>query len=66
MDCDCIDKATEALKEHDTELDVTFLMPTMREVLRVPTKWCDGVKPKRGKRPKVVLITFCPFCGKQA
>lgn len=66
MNCDCIERADEALKPFDTEIDVTFVGLTMKTSLKVPTRWRDGVKPKRGKKPKAIIITFCPLCGTKA
>lgn len=66
MNCDCIERADAALKPFDTEIDVAFVGLQMETSLKVPTRWRDGVKPKRGEKPRSILITFCPFCGAQA
>lgn len=63
MNCDCIEKADAQLKELNTEISVTFTLPAGNEYISVPTQWIAGSKPKRGTRPKVVLASFCPFCG---
>ncbi len=65
MNCSCIEKADEALKKFDTEIDVTFVGLRMIPSLKIPTRWREGIKQKRGKKPKALVITYCPLCGKK-
>lgn len=62
MKCECIRMADQALKPFDTEVDVTFVGLQMKSSLKIPTRWRDGMKPKRSKKPKALLISYCPMC----
>lgn len=64
--CDCIPKLNEMMAEHNTKLDelTMFSMSTgnTRSSLHVVTSKVDS--RKKGKA-KVMLVTFCPFCGER-
>ena len=63
MNCDCIAKANEQLREHNTYIPTQELLNTetgkVRRVLFVPTK---AIKA-RGPKPLRPTANFCPICG---
>lgn len=65
--CDCIKKANKALAADHTVLDTKMAINfgkrhgTMKQVLVVPTR-----ATKKGIKPRIVQINFCPLCGEKA
>jgi hypothetical protein len=61
--CNCIKKMNEHLKKYNTILEevsmVNFTTGKVRQSLQITTA---KLERKSGKK-KVVLPTFCPFCG---
>jgi hypothetical protein len=64
--CECIKKANEVLRPHNTVLDVklsfTADMKKQLERIHVPTRKISS----RGKRAMVVWANYCPLCGEKA
>ena len=67
MACDCIEKANGFLAPLNTRLSVRMLIERgesggvsgLRETIELGV---EKIAP-RGKRPTVMLATFCPLCG---
>lgn len=61
----CWRAANKALKADNTELDMreTVSMSTghMSRALPIPTRKIDP----RGKKARMLMPTFCPFCGEK-
>lgn len=69
MNCDCITRIDEKLKEHNLKLaGYAFVMPTFKPVFTISTEWIDASKAPRGKKrnPTYMFVSHCPFCGKPA
>lgn len=70
MNCNCIQRIDEQLAEQNFALDVSFLLSESLSLsattLSVTTHWKDPSKKIRGKKPPTIVVTFCPFCGKNA
>ena len=64
MGCKCIATVDKQLAEYNTMLDqsliVNFKTGKSRMMLRVATSKVDS---KNRKPARVMLATFCPFCG---
>lgn len=63
MGCDCIELANKALEPEGTQLLTMFSLrggPTCAVVAseKIPTL-------RQRVKPKTVIATFCPFCGKK-
>jgi hypothetical protein len=54
----CFKETNAALAEHNTKLVQNILNPNH---LVIAT---DTIEKKRGQRAKVVIASYCPFCGK--
>lgn len=67
MNCDCIEKMDERLKEKNLRL-VGFAIPApdYKVIPTVNTEWIDPSKAPKGEknRPTKILASHCPFCGK--
>lgn len=57
---ECYEKTDEQLKEHNTKLLRNIFDPNQ---LVVATERISNLRD--GKRAKVVIATYCPFCGKR-
>jgi hypothetical protein len=70
MNCDCIETVDKKLADKNLALDTSIVfgkdMSTADAVLTISTHWKDSSKKKRGKKPTMLLVTFCPFCGTRA
>ncbi len=65
MACLCLDETNRLLAEHNTKVSGTIVMP--RDGMPgyvMATLVTEKVAP-RGKRPVVMALTFCPFCGER-
>lgn len=68
MNCDCINKINEKLKEHNLKLcGYAFVMPDFKAVITIQTEWIDANKAPKGRKrnPTKMLASHCPFCGKE-
>lgn len=67
MNCDCIKMVDDKLAEENLALDTTIIFSNPVTVtLSLSTHWKDSDKKPRGKKPKTIIVNFCPFCGKSA
>ena len=67
MNCDCIKMVDEKLAEENLALDTMIILSNPGGVtLSISTHWKDAGKKPRSKKPKTILVNFCPFCGKSA
>ena len=61
--CDCIAKVNEALKPHNTAIDlatsINLNTGQIREFITVATRKTS----KDRKKALIVRASFCPFCG---
>lgn len=61
--CDCVERLNEGLKQYNTVLDEVSMLNmetgACRQSLQITTQ---KLERKKGK-PKIVLPTYCPFCG---
>lgn len=64
--CDCVDDVNKMLEKENTFLEKVSLLNmktgTCRESIHLVTGKLD--RKKKGKA-KVMLVTFCPFCGQR-
>ena len=62
--CDCLEQFAAKLKEHNTEISVTFSIPrdgsAMKMLPRIAT---NKIEARKRVGPMLVVPTFCPFCG---
>jgi hypothetical protein len=66
--CGCITKGNKLLAEEQIKLDAVVTYGTSNcPVTRVCVSVVPiaGVKHKRGWRPKLIVASYCPFCGKE-
>jgi hypothetical protein len=68
--CDCVEQMDEKLKPLNTRLGLTFHVrreagKSRGEMVSLPMLVTEIVEKKRGARPKLVIPTFCPFCGRK-
>ncbi len=67
MACKCINGLNKKLAAHNTALDQISLIDLktgkVREAIHVATRKVDT--KQRGKA-KLLLTTYCPFCGKRS
>lgn len=62
--CDCIALTNEALREHNTELGLSFhFSRTTGQVLSFVAIQTTLIEKRRGARPMALLPSHCPFCG---
>lgn len=72
MNCDCITRIDEKLKEAgcNYQLAPSLVFDDKMQVdvrLSINTTWIgEPPRGKKTKRPPGVLCTLCPFCGKKA
>ena len=67
MNCDCIAKIDEKLKEKNLRLiGFAFVASDFNMVPTVNTEWIDPTKAPKGmkNRPTKMFASHCPFCGK--
>ena len=64
--CKCIDRLNADLAEFNTELDlvhsINFTNGSSRDWIQLATRKIDS--KKRGK-PKAVVASYCPSCGRK-
>lgn len=66
MNCDCINKIDEKLREQNLRLcGYAFVMPNFKPVITIQTEWIDEAKAPKGKKrsPTKMFASHCPFCG---
>lgn len=62
--CDCLRQFNAKLKEHNTEISVTFGMPRDgRPMYTRPRIATNKIETRKRVGPVLVIPTFCPFCG---
>lgn len=67
MNCNCINKIDDRLREQNLRLvGYAHTFPDFRIVPTVQTEWIDATKAPKGKRrsPTKMFASHCPFCGK--
>jgi hypothetical protein len=68
MTCKCFEKVNTQFAEHNTMLDMRMCLNredgrmTLEPQLAIATSRIKNLRD--GKQAKVVVATFCPFCGK--
>lgn len=60
--CKCIEKVDKALKEQNTRLVVAIFLDGSPERAIIEVEKIDS---KNRTRPKRMIASFCPFCGKK-
>lgn len=65
MNCDCIKKANAQLAVQGLRLKTatTLVGLDLGTSLYLDT---ERIEPKRGKKPPIVFVTYCPLCGAKA
>jgi hypothetical protein len=66
MNCDCIKKHNERLREKNLKIvGTTFIFPQMYQVPWIALGWIDEAKVPRGEKRNIpkLLLSHCPFCG---
>lgn len=67
MNCDCIELIDNKLAEENLALDTMIILGNPVSVtLAISTHWKDETKKPRGKKPKNIVVSLCPFCGVSA
>ena len=67
MNCDCIKKMDERLKEKNLRLcGYALTFPDFKAVPTMNTEWIDPDKAPKGQKnkPTKIFASYCPFCGK--
>jgi len=67
MNCDCINKIDDKLRQHNLRLTgYAHMMPDFSIVPTLSTEWIDKDKAPLGKKrnPPAMFASHCPFCGK--
>ena len=65
--CDCVSKVNDHLAAQNGRLVMGLrIAPGMRVIGRLMLQTEKLDKNKRGPRPPLVSVTFCPFCGQKA
>lgn len=66
QECKCLSNFNEMLKEHNTEIDITFSIPRdggpMRAFPKIST---SKIESRKRVGPVIAAPTFCPFCGQR-
>jgi hypothetical protein len=55
----CNARVNTLLKERGTRLVVGLLTPD------VAALWTEVITPGRGRRPAIMVASYCPFCGEK-
>lgn len=65
--CKCLALTQAALKEHNTEIVVCFLLPIgkRKRSLTIPTIATQKIETRKRGKAKTVVASFCPFCGEK-
>ena len=65
MNCDCVTKIRESLKENfpEAELPTGFSFPDMELQLYLSFTYLPEGKKKR--KEQTLICSYCPFCGKK-
>lgn len=62
--CECLTDFNERLKEHNTQIDVTFGFPRDGSPpFTRPTISTSKIEKRKRVGPVIAVPTFCPFCG---
>jgi hypothetical protein len=66
MNCDCVEKLDERLKEKNLHIvGGSFVMSSFEFRVTIATDWLDKKAAKRGEKPPPMMASHCPFCGKE-
>lgn len=66
MNCDCLTKIDERLKEKNLHLTGCALAgPDWKTIFYINTDWIDTNAAPKGKKksPPKMFVSHCPFCG---
>ena len=62
--CTCLKEFNEQLREHNTEITVTFGIPRDGSPMYIrPKISTEKIETRKRVGPVLVVPTFCPFCG---
>lgn len=62
--CTCLAQFNERLKEHNTEISVTYTVPMNGAPMRMrPRIATSKLETRKRVGPVIAAPTFCPFCG---
>lgn len=62
--CNCLADFNERLREHNTEIDVTFGFPRDGSPAFVRPKIATSkIETRKRGGPVIAVPSFCPFCG---
>lgn len=62
--CNCLSDFNEKLKEHNTEIDITFSIPRDGSPMKpFPKISASKIEIRKRVGPVIPVPTFCPFCG---
>jgi hypothetical protein len=64
--CSCVKKLNKLLKAHNTVLGEVSMLSMKTGKCRQSLQIVSQRIQRGGPKPKVVLPTFCPFCGKRS
>lgn len=66
--CDCLEKVNQGLKKEGANTQVTGHVTIdfgKGRATIIPALAVEKADPKRREKPRAVLPTYCPFCGKK-
>lgn len=65
MSCNCIAEVNEALKAHNTRLDIPMLLSGYSLTARKVAIATEKIDRKKRGNPVTVQGSYCPFCGQR-
>lgn len=64
--CDCVTQVNEQLAEHNTQIAVAITLKTSpNQIGSLPLVATTKLEDHKRGRPKTVVCSYCPFCGKK-